>query len=147
MNSFYETVDPSEINTVRLNETCKTTTAVTVNSASTAPSMSVVISHESVSPTLNRMRNEVQQLARWLTTIGNVLETSQAKLGDRFDQETESQQLQFLMKEATDGLCLLQIMISLYSGLCHQPVSATKRQISKSPDVIVDTVYYLLTKP
>lgn len=107
MKTINESVSSSALITSRMNECYATNatktidtlesppiTAVISNPSETTSTVSAVVCHKSISPILNRMRNEIQQLTRWLTTIRNILETSQAKLGDRFDQDTESQQLQ-----------------------------------------------------
>ncbi|KAH8866952.1 Dystrophin [Schistosoma japonicum] len=104
IKSLNESISSSGFLTNLLNDPCATTKETEIFESQSGPVVSnpteansiisTAICHESVLPLLNRMRSEVQQLTRWLTTIKNVLETSQAKLGDRFDQDTESQQLQ-----------------------------------------------------
>uniref|UniRef100_A0A5K4F2Q4 Calponin-homology (CH) domain-containing protein n=3 Tax=Schistosoma TaxID=6181 RepID=A0A5K4F2Q4_SCHMA len=124
MKTTNESISSSAIITSQMNE-CYVTkatktvdtlesppiTSVISNPSETTSTVSTVICHNSISPILNRMRNEIQQLTRWLTTIRNILETSQAKLGDRFDQDTESQQLQQIKQAITDGILSEKLVV------------------------------------
>ncbi|CAH8665637.1 unnamed protein product [Schistosoma bovis] len=124
MKTINESVSSSALITSRMNECYATNatktidtlesppiTAVISNPSETTSTVSAVVCHKSISPILNRMRNEIQQLTRWLTTIRNILETSQAKLGDRFDQDTESQQLQQIKQAITDGILSEKLVV------------------------------------
>ncbi|CAH8459614.1 unnamed protein product, partial [Dicrocoelium dendriticum] len=58
---------------------------------------------QTMSPTMTRMRQEVDQLSRWLSAVTNFSLQSRAKLGDRFDQETVNQQLLHAKMATTGG--------------------------------------------
>ncbi|CAH8678134.1 unnamed protein product [Schistosoma rodhaini] len=124
MKTTNESISSSAIITSQMNECYVTKATKTVDTLESPPitsviskpsettsTVSTVICHNSISPILNRMRNEIQQLTRWLTTIRNILETSQAKLGDRFDQDTESQQLQQIKQAITDGILSEKLVV------------------------------------
>ncbi|TGZ69732.1 hypothetical protein CRM22_003571 [Opisthorchis felineus] len=59
----------------------------------TATTASSITAAESTSPTLSRIRSELEQLSRWLTAVANFSAHSRVKLGDRFDQDTMNSQL------------------------------------------------------
>ncbi|KAF6768765.1 hypothetical protein AHF37_08742, partial [Paragonimus kellicotti] len=57
---------------------------------------------QTVSPTVTRIRHEIDQLSRWLTAVTEFAVHSRVKLGDRFDQDTVNRQL-LHVKLATSG--------------------------------------------
>ncbi|KAF8561982.1 hypothetical protein P879_03006, partial [Paragonimus westermani] len=57
---------------------------------------------QTTSPTVTRIRHEIDQLARWLTAVTEFAVHSRVKLGDRFDQDTVNRQL-LHVKLATSG--------------------------------------------
>ncbi|OON24075.1 hypothetical protein X801_00005, partial [Opisthorchis viverrini] len=59
----------------------------------TETTASSITAAESTSPTLSRIRAELEQLSRWLTAIANFSAHSRVRLGDRFDQDTMNSQL------------------------------------------------------
>ncbi|CAL8105397.1 unnamed protein product [Calicophoron daubneyi] len=52
------------------------------------------IAAQATSPTVARMHHEVEQLTRWLNSVSYFVDNCRVRLGDRFDEETVSRQLQ-----------------------------------------------------
>ncbi|VDP84982.1 unnamed protein product [Echinostoma caproni] len=59
--------------------------------------------NQATSPTLARIRHEIDQLSRWLTSVSHFIEMSRVRLGDRFDQETVNGQLQQAKLATSEG--------------------------------------------
>ncbi|TPP61552.1 Dystrophin isoforms A/C/F/G/H [Fasciola gigantica] len=59
--------------------------------------------NQTTSPTMARIRHEIEQLSRWLTSINYFIEMSRVRLGDRFDQDTVNEQLQQAKLATSEG--------------------------------------------